>query len=134
MNIARAIKNWSGSDWAFSAPSNDAEYDKLGEHLRAVLDAGGDTEGNPLGGLAFFIGCLMEDYEDAHGLDIPDVSNKQIFKFLMKQHGLKQVDFPEIGSQGVVSELQDDTKDRQLTTSHIKHLASRFGISGAVFL
>jgi len=52
----------------------------------------------------------------------------------MKQHGLKQVDFPEIGSQGVVSELQDDTKDRQLTTSHIKHRASRFGISGAVFL
>jgi hypothetical protein len=54
-------------------------------------------------GLVDIVGDLIEDYEAEHH-PLPDVSGVPALKFLMEQHGLKQSDLHEIGSQGVVSE------------------------------
>ncbi|WP_167338422.1 helix-turn-helix domain-containing protein [Paraburkholderia oxyphila] len=49
----------------------------------------------------------------------------------MNQHNLKQSDLPEIGSQGVISEILNGK--RELNTRQIGLLAQRFRISPAVF-
>ena len=51
---------------------------------------------------------------------------------IMEEHGLTQSDLPEVGSQGVVSEILHGR--RELNTRHIKALSQRFGVSPAVFL
>jgi HTH-type transcriptional regulator/antitoxin HigA len=50
----------------------------------------------------------------------------------MEEHDLKQSDLPEIGSQGVVSEVLAGR--RQLNIRQVKALSERFGISPAVFI
>ena len=50
----------------------------------------------------------------------------------MEQHGLKQGDLEEIGSQGVVSEIL--TGKRELNVRQVRALSQRFGVSTATFL
>jgi HTH-type transcriptional regulator/antitoxin HigA len=50
----------------------------------------------------------------------------------MEDHGLSQSDLPEVGSQGVVSEILSGKRD--LNVRQIARLAARFGVSPAVFL
>jgi hypothetical protein len=61
-----------------------------------------------------------------------DVPPAAVLRFLLDQHQLKQTDLPEIGSQGVVSEILNGKRD--LNTRQIKELSKRFGVSPAVFL
>ena len=55
-----------------------------------------------------------------------------MLKFLMQEHDLRQSELPEIGSQGVVSEVLGSK--RELNARQIKRLAKRFGVSPAVFV
>jgi hypothetical protein len=41
--------------------------------------------------------------DEAQHHSLPEASGTEALKFLMTQHGLKQGDLPEIGSQGIVS-------------------------------
>jgi HTH-type transcriptional regulator/antitoxin HigA len=50
----------------------------------------------------------------------------------MAQHGLRQADLPEIGSQGVVSEILAGR--RELNLRQVRALAERFGVSPATFI
>lgn len=55
-----------------------------------------------------------------------------VLKYLMQEQGLRRSDLPEIGSQGVVSEVL--AGKRELNARQIKRLAKRFGVSPAVFI
>jgi len=55
-----------------------------------------------------------------------------MLRYLMDEHGLRQSDLSEIGSQGVVSDVLHGK--RQLNARQIRALAKRFGVSPAVFL
>ena len=50
----------------------------------------------------------------------------------MDQHGLKQADLPEIGSQGVVSE--ELAGKRELNIRQVRALSERFAVSAATFV
>lgn len=50
----------------------------------------------------------------------------------MEEHGLTQSDLPEVGSQGMVSEILSGK--RELIVRQIRALASRFHVSPAVFI
>ena len=63
---------------------------------------------------------------------IPDVSGVEVLKYFMEEHSLTQSDFPEIGSQGVVSELLSGK--RELNLRQIQALSQRFHVSPAVFI
>ena len=63
---------------------------------------------------------------------IPAAKPAAVLKFLMQEHDLRQSDLPEIGSQGVVSEVL--TGKRELNARQIKRLAKRFNVSPAVFV
>ncbi|MBL8080239.1 MAG: helix-turn-helix domain-containing protein [Anaerolineales bacterium] len=55
-----------------------------------------------------------------------------MLRFLMDEHGLSQSDLPEVGSQGVVSEILNGR--RELNVRQIRSLAERFKVSSAVFV
>ena len=55
-----------------------------------------------------------------------------VLAYLMEEHGLRQSDLPEVGSQGVVSEVLSGK--RELNVRQIRELAARFGVSPAVFV
>ena len=114
------------------APIRDAEhYQRMVFMLEALLDEAGGNENHPAMGLVDIVGDLIEDYETEHH-PMPDVTGIQALKFLRAQHGLKQTDLSEIGSQGVVSEIL--TGKRDLNIRQIRALSERFGVSPATFV
>lgn len=76
-------------------------------------------------------GSLVEMYEYR---SLSEIKGDPIetLKFLMKEHGLKQGNLSEIGSQGVVSEILSGK--RQLNIRQIKLLSERFNVSPTVFV
>lgn len=98
--------------------------------LERLLDAGAADETHPLADLAATIGELIGDYEDRQPR--PAISGAAVLRFLMEQHGLSQAELPEVGSQGVVSELLSGK--RALNLRHARALAQRFGVDVAAFV
>jgi HTH-type transcriptional regulator/antitoxin HigA len=107
------------------------EYERAVEMLDAILDEIGENEKDPMAELADAIGVFVERYENEH-VSLPVGKPSDVLKFLMSEHGLRQTDLPEIGTQGVVSEVL--AGKRELNTRQIRKLAKRFGVSAAVFV
>lgn len=106
-------------------------HDTLVSVMNALMDNGAGDESHPLADLLAIIGKLVADYEDEH-VPRPHVPASEVIRLLMAQHDLRQCDLPEIGSQGVVSELLNGR--RSLNVRQIQALAQRFGVSPAAFL
>ena len=114
------------------APIRDeAHYRRMAAMLEALLDEAGGNESHPAMGLVDIVGDLIEDYEAEHH-PLPDATGVQALKFLMEQHGLKQGDLHEIGTQGVVSEILAGKRD--LNIRQVRALSKRFGVSPATFV
>ena len=110
---------------------DEAHYARMTQMLESLLDEAGGDERHPIMGLVDIVGDLIEDYEtEQHHL--PETSGIDALKFLMEQHGLKQRDLEEIGSQGVVSEIL--AGKRELNVRQVRALSERFGVSTATFL
>lgn len=107
------------------------EYQRAIRALDAMLDAIGEDERHPLADLAEAVGVFIERYEREH-VALPEASPAEVVRFLMKQHGLRQADLPEIGSQGVVSEVLAGR--RQLNARQVRALSVRFAVPPSVFL
>lgn len=107
------------------------DYDRAVDALNRLLDSGAADENHPLADLVATLGELIGDYDDKH-YQIGEALPSEMLRFLMTQHHLTQSDFPEIGSQGVVSEILSGK--RTLNTRQIRALADRFDISPAAFL
>lgn len=110
---------------------SSSHYDKLVSVMNTLMDNGAADEDHVLAPLLATIGELIADYEDEHVAPAA-VSATEVIRFLMSQHGLRQSDLPEIGSQGVVSEVLNGK--RSLNVRQIHALARRFGISPAALL
>lgn len=114
------------------APIRDeAHYQRMVVMLNALLDETGVDENHPAMGLVDIVGDLIADFETEHRT-LPQATGLQALQFLMAQHGLKQIDLPEIGSQGVVSEIL--TGKRELNIRQVKALGARFGVAAATFV
>lgn len=108
-----------------------ADYDKAVAVLNQLLDAGAADERSPLADLTNALGAVIGDYEDANNPPV-EVTPLATLRFLMEQHKLSQSDLPEIGSQGVVSEILRGKRD--LNVRQIRMLAGRFHVPAAVFI
>ena len=129
--IKDIVKVWPVVRDVFTVPHNGKEYKKLVSFLDSIIDEVGEDEAHPLASLMETLGSLVETYESQNVPDFPGDPG-QILKSLMSEHGLKQTDMKEIGSQGVVSEVLSGK--RSLNSRQIKALSERFGVSPAVFI
>lgn len=134
--LSKLIPAWKGlrSSVPFFGPiRNERDYQRMHALMDELLNLVGDDEDHPLADLLDVIGMLVAQYEDENtpGLQLPS-KPEEVLQFLMQQHGLKQADLREIGTQGVVSEILSG--NRQINARQAKALAKRFGVSPAIFL
>ena len=87
------------------------------ETLDNLVDEVGNNQNHELAPVMEMIGNLIENYENRE-YKIKEASPIDVLKYLMQEHGLKQSDLKEIGSQGVVSEIL--TGKRTLNIEQIK--------------
>ena len=122
-------------DWEKLEPilsvTNEEEYDRAIEHLNELLDIVGTDESHPLYMMLDTLGTLIHAYEEEHEA-VPEASGSEALAFLMEEHGLRQSDLPEIGSQGVVSEVLSGK--RELNVRQIRALSKRFKVPVSVFI
>jgi HTH-type transcriptional regulator / antitoxin HigA len=107
------------------------DYERAVAALNNLMDAGVGNEKHPLADLLAILGDLIGAYEQAHLVNT-QASPAGVLRFLMAQHGLAQTNLPEVGSQGVVSEIL--AGKRTLNLRQIRALAQRFSVSPTVFL
>ena len=121
--------------WTNIAPlltvRNEREYNAAVRRLNELLDEIGENEKHPLYSLLDTLGTLIHAYEEEH-YQIPDVNGVDVLRFLMEEHELTQSDLPEVGTQGVVSEILNHK--RELNVRQVRALAKRFKVSSAVFV
>ena len=98
--------------------------------MNLLLDAVGDNARHPLYELLDVLGIMIEHYEAEH-FAFEGAKGNDVLKFLMQEHGLHQADLPEVGSQGIVSEVLSGK--RQLNVGQIRKLSQRFNVTPAVF-
>ena len=107
------------------------DYLRATAMLDEIVDEIGEDEKHPLAELADALSVFVEKYESEH-VRFPSAGGPVVLRYLMQEHKLLQSDLPEIGSQGVVSEILAGKRD--LNARQIKRLAKRFGLSPAVFI
>ncbi len=124
-------KVWPLIDNVLALPHKEEEYQQLVALLDEVIDIVGEDESHPLASLMETLGTLVETYEMQ---TIPEISGNpiQTLQSLMEEHDLRQTDLPEIGTQGVVSDILSGK--RKLNVRQIKALSKRFNVSTAVFI
>ena len=96
-----------------------------------MVDEVGEDDSHPLAALMETLGALVDAYEREHVAE-PAGSPVQVLRMLMDDHGLSQADLPEVGSQGVVSEVLRGR--RQINVRQVRALSERFGVSPSVFV
>ncbi|MCL4830976.1 MAG: hypothetical protein KJZ86_01010 [Caldilineaceae bacterium] len=131
MNVAfdTLLPHWTAIEPVLSI-RNEPEYDRALTRLDQLLDEVGNDERHPLYNLMDTLGSLVHSYEEEF-VTLPESSGIDALRFLIEEHGLSQSGLPEIGSQGVVSEILGGK--RELNVRQIRGLAARFGVSPAVF-
>jgi HTH-type transcriptional regulator/antitoxin HigA len=129
--LKEIAKVWPEIQPIFSVPHNNQDYNRLVNLLDRLVDEVGNNEDHPLASLMETIGSLVETFESQY---VNEVEGNPIdtLKALMEEHGMKQSDLHEIGSQGVISEILSGK--RQLNVRQIKILGKRFKVSPAVFV
>lgn len=109
----------------------EQDYDKAVSVLNVLLDAGAANEAHPLADLVDTLGTIIGEYEDMH-YQPEKVSPIDMLRFFMTQHNLTQSSFPEIGTQGVVSEILSGK--RKLNVRQIRALSERFNVPAHLFI
>ncbi len=110
---------------------DEEDYDRAIEQLNELIDTVGTDEDHPMYEFLDTLGTLIHAYEEKN-YPMPSVSGSEVLRYLMEEHGLRQADLPEVGSQGVVSEILNGK--RELNVRQIRELAKRFHVSPAVFI
>ncbi len=129
--ITETMQNHWISVWPLLAIRNEREYDAAIKRINSLLDEIGDNEQHPLYGLLDTLGTLAQAYEEQQP-PLPTCNGAEMLRFFMEEHGLLQSDLPEVGSQGVVSEILNGK--REFNVRQIRSLARRFHVSPAVFM
>jgi HTH-type transcriptional regulator/antitoxin HigA len=131
MNLNDIRSNWAALKGAMGlgaaalgAIEDDAGYQRMVALADSLVDSG--LAQGELSDLFALVCSLVAGYDERH-YPIPMATPQQTLRFLMEQHRLTQSDLPELGSQGVVSEILSGR--RMLNTRQVAALVARFGIS-----
>ena len=110
---------------------NEQDYDVAVDRLNGLIDEVGTDEGHPLYSLLDTLGTLVHAWEEEHR-PVPKSGGRELLQFLMEEHHVTHSDLPEVGPQGVVSEIL--AGKRELNVRQIRALSQRFGVSPSVFV
>jgi HTH-type transcriptional regulator / antitoxin HigA len=135
MNLKDISAHWLALHEALGigeAIGSQAGYERSLNFVESVFEDVAADPAHPLTGLVSLLGDRIRAYEDQQH-PWPDGSTPAtVLAHLMQEHGLLQSDVPEVGSQGVVSEVL--AGKRPLNARQVKALATRFGLPAGVLL
>jgi HTH-type transcriptional regulator / antitoxin HigA len=129
MNVQDVSAHWVAlhEELGVGAPVRDeTQYLQLLDWVEKLVDATGGDDTHPLWALISLTGDRIREYEDRTHPWPNNSTPATVLAFLLQQHGLRQGDLPEIGSQGVVSEIL--AGKRPLNLRQVKALAQRFSV------
>ena len=126
-------KTWSAFDRvAHLRPiRTEDEYDRTVSLMNSLQDIVGDLEDHALSGLLDLVNELVADYAKTH-FAIKASEPKEVLRFLIELHGLKQGDLVEIVFQSNLSAILSGK--RKISATLAGKLAKFFSISPAVFV
>ena len=141
-SAVRTLGRLLGSTPILSGINDDQAYEKglaLYEQIIAALpdqDDNAPLDGD-IGALSWFedlLGRALADYAENRwpGDNLEGGTPAALIRVLMDENALTQSDLPEVGTQGVVSEILNGK--RELNLRQIKSLSVRFGIPQHYFL
>ena len=130
--LNEVIKHWSYISPIVGEPKSKRQYYALLKQWEELVELIGDDENHKLVGLLEVISHFLEQYNQRDQDPIPKVGGVEVLKLLMKANHLRQADLPELGSQGVVSEILGGK--RRLNVRQIKGLATRFKVTPSSFI
>ena len=110
---------------------SEEDYAQARATIEALLDEIGDDESHPLADVLDFLADQVAAYEDEH-FPIPEAEPKEVLRFLMEQHGLKQEDLADCAPQSRISDILSG--HRGISKDVAKKLARRFNVSTDLFL
>lgn len=125
-------KTWSAlQDQIFLKPiRSDDDYRKMVALANELADHIEGEEG-PLADLFGVVTDLIEVWESHHP-DLPKAEPKDVLRYLLEAHGLKQKDLADIASPTVISDILAGR--RAISKSVAKALAERFGTDVSAFV
>lgn len=135
MNVQDVAAHWVALHEVLGvgAPiADEAGYAQALATVAELVQAVDGDDAHPLWGLVAVAGERIRAYEDRTHPWPDTATPAQVLTVLMEQHGLRQGDLPEVGSQGVVSEVL--AGKRQLNTRQISALCRRFGVAAEALL
>jgi HTH-type transcriptional regulator/antitoxin HigA len=107
------------------------DYAQARATIEVLLDEIGDDEYHPLADVLDYLADQVAAYEDGHS-PIPEAAPKEMLRFLMDQHGLKQEDLADCATQGRISDILGGR--RGISKEIAKKLARRFNVHADLFL
>jgi HTH-type transcriptional regulator/antitoxin HigA len=129
--LRRAAQSWEMVAPVIETPKDVSNYDMLLANIEVAIDLNRDSNSKILLELINSMSTAALKYQtdvapkvEGNGLDA--------LRYLVKLHKVRQCELPEIGSQGVVSEVLNGK--RALTLRHVRGLAKRFKVSPSTFI
>ncbi|MDR0842757.1 MAG: helix-turn-helix domain-containing protein [Acidobacteriota bacterium] len=107
------------------------DYARARAIIEVLLDTCCDDENHPLADVLDYLSDQVETYEEEHCV-IPESEPKEVLRFLMEQHGLRQNDLADCAPQSRISDILNGR--REISKGLAKKLAQRFSVSATLFL
>ena len=114
-----------------TAVRTKADYARAMATINALLDEVGDDETHPLAEVLKYLAGQVKTYEDKLA-PIPEAEPREVLRFLMEQHGLKQEDLKDCAPQSRISDIL--TGRRSISKELAKNFSRRFHVHAEVFL
>ena len=110
---------------------NETDYARAVATMDVLLDTIGDDEEHPLADVLDYLAEQVRAYEEKQAV-IPASEPREVLRFLMDQHGLKQEDLGDCAPQGRISEILSG--NREISKTQAKRFAQRFRVHAGLFL
>jgi HTH-type transcriptional regulator/antitoxin HigA len=110
---------------------SEDEYDRTVALMNYLLDIVGDKENHALSGLLDLVSELVGDYDSTH-YAIEASEPKEVLRYLLEMHGLKQGDLADVVPQSNLSAIL--AGKRKISATLAGKLAKYFNVSPAVFI
>jgi HTH-type transcriptional regulator/antitoxin HigA len=130
--VPELVKAWSNlQDQVFLKPiQNEDDYRKMAALADGLADELEEKDG-PLDDLFCLVTTLIEVWE-SRNVNIPKAEPREVLRFLLEAHDLKQKDLSKIASPTVISDILAGR--RAISKNVAKLLADRFSTDMSVFI
>ncbi|MHB8415053.1 MAG: helix-turn-helix domain-containing protein [Acidiferrobacteraceae bacterium] len=108
----------------------EGDYTQARATIDALIDEIGEDENHPLAEVLGYLADQVKAYEDAH-FTVPEAEPREVLRFLMAQHDLKQEDLSDCAPQGRISDILSGK--RGISKDIARKLARRFNVGADLF-